>query len=203
MPRPHLSDHQKLAQARAEIARLRKVAGAKAEPLTDATRRKLEGELIKVKLENDRLREQLAAEFCASVVGRDRAPAPASQGAAGGDCRQAQARQACTAAARLLDVISVHRGTPDLRHADGPLRLRQGEGAKEGTQEDAQEATQEDTQEDARLTLLHRRSRRHDRDLCRLAAAVRANARHPSAARSSAACSPSRDRCTPVRCCCR
>ena len=26
MPRPHLSDHQKLAQARAEIARLRKVA---------------------------------------------------------------------------------------------------------------------------------------------------------------------------------
>ena len=63
MPRPHLSDHQKLAQARAEIARLRKVAGAKAEPLTDATRRKLEGELIKVKLENDRLREQLAAKW--------------------------------------------------------------------------------------------------------------------------------------------
>ena len=60
--RPHLSDHQKLAQARAEIARLRKVAGVKAEPLTDATRRKLEGELIKVKLENDRLREQLAAK---------------------------------------------------------------------------------------------------------------------------------------------
>ena len=62
MPRPHLSDHQKLAQARAEIARLRKVAGAKAEQ--DATRRKLEGELIKVKLENDRLREQLAAVTC-------------------------------------------------------------------------------------------------------------------------------------------
>ena len=59
---PHLSDHQKLAQARAEIARLRKAAEAKAEPLTDATRRKLEGELIKVKLENDRLREQLAAK---------------------------------------------------------------------------------------------------------------------------------------------
>ena len=48
---PHLSDHQKLAQARAEIARLRKAAEAKAEPLTDATRRKLEGELMKVKLE--------------------------------------------------------------------------------------------------------------------------------------------------------
>ena len=62
MPRPHLSDHQKLAQARAEIARLRKAAEAKAEPLTDATRRKLEGELIKVKLENDRLRKQLAAK---------------------------------------------------------------------------------------------------------------------------------------------
>ena len=49
MPRPHLSDHQKLAQARAEIARLRKVAGAKAEPLTDATRRKLEGEQLAAK----------------------------------------------------------------------------------------------------------------------------------------------------------
>ena len=58
---PHLSDHQKLAQARAEIARLRK-AEAKAELLTDAIRRKLEGELIKVKLENDRLRKQLAAK---------------------------------------------------------------------------------------------------------------------------------------------
>lgn len=58
---PHLSDHQKLAQARAEIARLRKAAEAKAELLIDATRRKLEGELMKVKLENDRLREQLAA----------------------------------------------------------------------------------------------------------------------------------------------
>jgi hypothetical protein len=69
MPRPHLSDHQKLAQARAEIARLRK-ATAIAEPLTDATRRKLEGELMKVKLDNDRLREQLAAK----------APAPASSG---------------------------------------------------------------------------------------------------------------------------
>ena len=57
MPRPHLSDHQKLAQARAEIARLRKATEAKAEPLTDATRRKLEGELMKVKLENDRLRD--------------------------------------------------------------------------------------------------------------------------------------------------
>ena len=44
---PHLSDHQKLAQARAEIARLRKAAEAKAEPLTVATRRKLEGELIR------------------------------------------------------------------------------------------------------------------------------------------------------------
>ena len=30
MPRPHLSDHQKLAQARAEIARLRKAAEVKA-----------------------------------------------------------------------------------------------------------------------------------------------------------------------------
>jgi hypothetical protein len=70
MPRPHLSDHQKLAQARAEIARLRKAAEAKAEPLTDATRRKLEGELMKVKLENYRLREQLAAK----------ATAPASSG---------------------------------------------------------------------------------------------------------------------------
>ena len=69
MPRPHLSDHQKLAQARAEIARLRKVAGAKAEPLSDATRRKLEGELIKVKLENDRLREQLAAESAPASSG--------------------------------------------------------------------------------------------------------------------------------------
>ena len=62
---PHLSDHQKLAQARAEIARLRK-AEAKAELLTDAIRRKLEGELIKVKLENDRLREQLAAKSASS-----------------------------------------------------------------------------------------------------------------------------------------
>ena len=67
MPRPHLSDHQKLAQARAEIARLRKVAGAKAEQ--DATRRKLEGELIKVKLENDRLREQLAARSAPASSG--------------------------------------------------------------------------------------------------------------------------------------
>ena len=70
MPRPHLSDHQKLAQARAEIARLRKAAEAKAEPLTDTTRRKLEGELMKVKLENDRLREQLTVK----------AAAPASSG---------------------------------------------------------------------------------------------------------------------------
>ena len=70
MPRPHLSDHQKLAQARAEIARLRKATEAKAEPLTDATRRNLEGELMKVKLENHRLREQLAAK----------ATAPASSG---------------------------------------------------------------------------------------------------------------------------
>ena len=69
MPRPHLSDHQKLAQARAEIARLRKVAEAKAEPLTDATRRKLEGELMKVKLENDRLREQLAAKSAPASSG--------------------------------------------------------------------------------------------------------------------------------------
>ena len=68
MPRPHLSDHQKLAQARAEIARLRK-ATAKAEPLTDATRRKLEGELMKVKLENDRLREQLAAKSAPASSG--------------------------------------------------------------------------------------------------------------------------------------
>ena len=67
MPRPHLSDHQKLAQARAEIARLRKVAGAKAEQ--DATRRKLEGELIKVKLENDRLREQLTAKSAPASSG--------------------------------------------------------------------------------------------------------------------------------------
>jgi hypothetical protein len=69
MPRPHLSDHQKLAQARAEIARLRKAAEAKAEPLTDATRRKLEGELMKVKLENDRLREQLAAKAAPVLSG--------------------------------------------------------------------------------------------------------------------------------------
>ena len=66
MPRPHLSDHQKLAQARAEIARLRKAA-AKAEPLTDATRRKLEGELMKVKLENDRLREALKVAIAAKL----------------------------------------------------------------------------------------------------------------------------------------
>jgi hypothetical protein len=66
---PHLSDHQKLAQARAEIARLRKAAEAKAEPLTDATRRKLEGELMKVKLENDRLREQLAAKAAPASSG--------------------------------------------------------------------------------------------------------------------------------------
>jgi hypothetical protein len=66
MPRPHLSDHQKLAQARAEIARLRK-ATAKAEPLTDATRRKLEGELMKVKLENDRLREALKVAIAAKL----------------------------------------------------------------------------------------------------------------------------------------
>jgi hypothetical protein len=82
----------------------------------------------------------------------------------------AAARQACTAAARLLDVLSVHRGTPDLRHADGPLRLRQGEDAKEGAKEGTQEDAQEDTQEDARLTLLHRLPRRHDLDLRRLAA---------------------------------
>ena len=69
MPRPHLSDHQKLAQARAEIARLRKAAGAKAEPLTDATRRKLVGELMKVKLENDRLREQLATKSAPASSG--------------------------------------------------------------------------------------------------------------------------------------
>jgi len=69
MPRPHLSDHQKLAQARAEIARLRKAAEAKAEPLTDATRTKLEGELMKVKLENDRLREQLAAKAAPASSG--------------------------------------------------------------------------------------------------------------------------------------
>jgi hypothetical protein len=68
MPRPHLSDHQKLAQARAEIARLRK-AEAKAEPLTDAARRKLEGELMKVKLENDRLREQLSAKAAPASSG--------------------------------------------------------------------------------------------------------------------------------------
>ena len=66
---PHLSDHQKLAQARAEIARLRKAAEAKAEPLTDATRTKLEGELMKVKLENDRLREQLAAKAAPASSG--------------------------------------------------------------------------------------------------------------------------------------
>ena len=69
MPRPHLSDHQKLAQARAEIARLRKAAEAKAEPLTDATRKKLEGELMKVKQENDRLREQLAAKSAPASSG--------------------------------------------------------------------------------------------------------------------------------------
>jgi hypothetical protein len=69
VPRPHLSDHQKLAQARAEIARLRKAAAAKAEPLTDATRRKLEDELMKVKLENDRLREQLAAKAAPAPSG--------------------------------------------------------------------------------------------------------------------------------------
>jgi DNA-binding XRE family transcriptional regulator len=57
MPRPHLSDHQKLAQARAEIARLRK-ATAKAEPLTDATRSKLE---------NDRLREALKVAIAAKL----------------------------------------------------------------------------------------------------------------------------------------
>jgi hypothetical protein len=68
MPRPQLSDHQKLAQARAEIARLRK-AEAKAEPLTDATRRKLEGELLKVKLENHRLRERLAAKAAPASSG--------------------------------------------------------------------------------------------------------------------------------------
>ena len=42
---------------------------AKAEPLTDATRRKVEGELIKVKLENDRLREQLAARSAPASSG--------------------------------------------------------------------------------------------------------------------------------------
>ena len=69
MPRPQLSDHQKLAQARVEIARLRKAAEVKAEPLTDATRKKLEGELMKVKLENDRLREQLAAKSAPASSG--------------------------------------------------------------------------------------------------------------------------------------
>ena len=202
MPRPHLSDHQKLAQARAEIARLRKVAGAKAEPLTDATRRKLEGELIKVKLENDRLREQLAAES-----------APASSGEIALLRQQVKVLQAEIAAKpkpakpapqprvflTFSPSIEGHPISGTLMDRYGSGKAKPKEGAKEGTQEDAQE----DTQEDARLTLLHRRSRRHDRDLCRLAAAVRANARHPSAARSSAACSPSRDRCTPVRCCCR
>src|SRR4029077_17477484 len=81
-----------------------------------------------------------------------------------GGCRQAQARQACTAAARLLDVLSVHRGTPDLRHADRPIRPRQGEDTKKG----AKEGTEENAQEDARLTLLHRRPRLHDLDLRRL-----------------------------------
>ena len=75
MPRPHLSDHQKLAKAGAEIARLRKVAGAKAEPLADATRRKLESELMKVKLENNRLREQLAAKSAPASSG-EIAPVP-------------------------------------------------------------------------------------------------------------------------------
>lgn len=64
----NLSDHQKLAQARAEIAWLRKAA-AKAEPLADSTRRKLEGELMKVKLENGWLREQLAAKAAPASSG--------------------------------------------------------------------------------------------------------------------------------------
>jgi hypothetical protein len=88
MPRPHLSDHQKLAQARAEIARLRKAAEAKAEPLTDATRRKLEGELMKVLAAR-----ATGCQGCASVVGRDRAPAPVSQVAECGDIRQGEDAQ--------------------------------------------------------------------------------------------------------------
>ena len=68
MPRPQLSDHQKLAKRgrRSPGCARRK---AKAEPLTDATRRKLEGELLKVKLENDRLREQLAAKAAPASSG--------------------------------------------------------------------------------------------------------------------------------------
>ena len=143
---PHLSDHQKLAQARAEIARLRKAAEAKAELLIDATRRKLEGELMKVKLENDRLREQLAAKVAPASSGEIALLRQASQGAEGGDCRRP---------------------------------LRQGEDAQEG----AKEGTQEDAQEDARLTLLHRRPRRLDLDLRRLAAARPSRSPSPPAAR--------------------
>ena len=110
MPRPHLSDHQKLAQARAEIARLRKAAEAKAEPLTDATRRKLEGELMKVKLENDRLREQLAAKAAPVLSGEI-----------------ALLRQEV----KVLKVGDIRQGEDAQEGAK--------EGAKEGTQEDAQE----------------------------------------------------------------
>ena len=174
MPRPHLSDHQKLAQARAEIARLRKVAGAKAEPLTAATRRKLEGELIKVKLENDRLREQLAAKS-----------APASSGEIALLRQQVKVLQAEIAAKpkpakpapqprvflTFSPSIEGHpiSGTLMDRYGSGKAKIAK-EGAKEGTKEGTQEDAQEDTQEDARLTLLHRLPRRHDLDLRRLAA---------------------------------
>ena len=138
-------------------------------------------------------------QVCASVVGRDRAPAPASQGAAGGDCRQAQARQACTATARLLDVLSIHRGTPYLRQADGPLRLRQGEEERRRERRHARRRPR-------------RHARRREADVTASSAApprprswppcrsrpIRCTS--PSAARSSAACCPSPDRCRPVRC---
>ena len=198
MPRPHLSDHQKLAQARAEIARLRKVAGAKAEPLTDATRRKLEGELIKVKLENDRLREQLAAKS-----------APASSGEIALLRQQVKVLQAEIAAkpkpakpAPQPRVFLTFSPSIEGHPISGTLMDRYGSGKAKSAKEGAQEDAQEDTQEDARLTLLHRRSRRHDLTFADLPQPSD-ESRQPSAARSSAACSPSRDRCTPVRCCCR
>ena len=170
MPRPHLSDHQKLAQARAEIARLRKVAGAKAEPLTDATRRKLEGELMKVKLENDRLREQLAAKS-----------APASSGEIALLRQQVKVLQAEIAAkpkpakpAPQPRVFLTFSPSIEGHPISGTLMDRYGSGKaktrKKARKKTAQEDAQEDTQEDARLTLLHRLPRRHDLDLRRLAA---------------------------------
>ena len=87
---------------------------------------------MKVKLENDRLREQLAASLRQRSSGRDRAPAPASQGAAGGSCRQAHVTPSLLPQLRgLLDVLSPSieghpiSGTLMDRYSSGKWRRRE------------------------------------------------------------------------------